>query len=77
MANVLSDRLCFNEKPFTKTWVDYLGQYQIKLMKGRGSNQATTKRYMVLVTCLPTRAVHLQIAGDLSTDSSFFLSDDS
>ena len=69
MANVLLDRLCFNEKPFTKTGVDYLGPYQIKLSKGTRSNQATTKCYIVLFTCLSTRAVHLEIAEDLPTDS--------
>ena len=71
IANVPSDRLCFNEEPFTNTGVDYLVPYQIKLLKGTRSNQATTKRYIVLFTCLSTRAVHLEIAGDLSTD--FFI----
>ena len=35
MVNIPLDRLCFNEKPFTKTGVDYLGLYQIKLSKGK------------------------------------------
>ena len=59
----------FNEKLLTKTGMDYLGRHQIKLSKGTRSNQATAKRYNVLVK----RAVHLEIAGDLSTDS-FILS---
>ena len=73
MANVPSDRLCFNNKPFTKTRVDYLGPYQIKLSKGTKSNEAIAKRYIVLFRCLSTRAVHLEIAGYLST-STFILS---
>ena len=54
MANTSSDRFCFNEKQFTKTVVDYLGPYQIKLSKGTRCNQATAKRYTVLFTCLST-----------------------
>ena len=53
--------------------MDYLGLYQIKLPKGTRSNEATTKRYIVLFACLSTRAVHLENDGDLSTDS-FILS---
>ena len=49
--------------------MDYLGRHQIKLSKGIRSNQATAKRYNVLVK----RAVHLELAGDFSTDS-FILS---
>ena len=45
MADDLSNRLCFNEKPFTKTEVQYLGLYQIKLSKGTRPNQAAAKRY--------------------------------
>ena len=73
MANGPLDRLCFNEKPFTKTGMDHLAPYQRKLSKGTRSNQATVKLYIVRFTCLSTRALHLEIAGDLSTDS-FILS---
>ena len=58
MANVPSDRLCFNEKPFTKTGMNDFGPYQIKLSKGTRSNQSTAKRYIVLFTCLSIRAVY-------------------
>ena len=68
MANIPSVRLCFNEKPFTNTGVDYLGTYQINLLKGTRSKQATTKRYIVLFVCLLTRAAHLEIVGDLFID---------
>ena len=63
------DRLCIDEKPFTNTSVHYLGPYHIKLSKRTRSHQATAKRYVALFTCLTTRAVHLEIAGDLSTDA--------
>ena len=69
MSDIPEDRLCIDEKPFTNTGVDYLGPYHIKLSKRTRSNQATAKRYVALFTCLTTRAVHLEIAGDLSTDA--------
>ena len=33
------------------------------------STKALTKRYGVIFTCLATRAIHIELAGDLSTDS--------
>ena len=41
----------------------------VKLSKRTRSNQATVKRYAVFFMCLKTRAVHLKIAGDMSTNS--------
>ena len=69
MSDIPEDRLCIDEKPFTNTGVDCLGPYHIKLSKRNRSNQATGKRYVPLFTCLTMRAVHLEIAGDLSTDA--------
>ena len=69
MSDIPEDRLCIDVKPFINTGVDYLGPYNIKLSKRTRSNQATAKRYVALFTCLTTRAVHLEIAGDLSTDA--------
>ena len=69
MPDIPEDRLCIYEKPFSNTGVDYLGSYHIKLSKRSRSNQATAKKYVTLFTCLTTRTVHLEIAGDLSTDA--------
>ena len=69
MSNLPNDRLSVGGKPISKVGVDYFGQLIVKLSKRTRSNQATAKRYGVLFTCLATRAVHLEIAGDMSTDS--------
>ena len=49
--------------PFKTTGVDYFGPINIK--HGRRKE----KRYGCLFTCLQTRAVHLEVAQSLSTDS--------
>ena len=72
MSNLPNDRLSVGEKPFSKVGVDYFGPQLVKLSKRTRSNQATAKRYGVLFTCLTTRAVHSEIAGDMSTDSFIF-----
>ena len=52
-------------RAFEKIGVDYLGPFQTK--QGRG--KARAKRYLCLFTCLTTRAVHLEMAYSLDTDS--------
>ena len=68
MSNLPNDRLSLGEKPFNKVGVDYFGPLLVKLSKQTQSNQATAKRFSFF-TCLTTQAVHLEIAGDMSTDS--------
>ena len=49
--------------PFSYCAVDYFGPWYIK----EGRRQL--KRYGVLFTCLASRAVHLEVANSLTTDS--------
>lgn len=49
--------------PFHRTGLDYFGPVIVNVKR---SNE---KRYVALFTCLATRAVHLEIAGSLSSDS--------
>ena len=65
MSDIPTERICIDKKPFTNTGVDYLGPYQVKMSKATRKNQATAKQYISLFTCLTTRAVHLEVAGDL------------
>ncbi|XP_017471948.1 PREDICTED: uncharacterized protein LOC108363178 [Rhagoletis zephyria] len=50
-------------RPFTYTGLDYFGPISITV--GRRKE----KRWVALFTCLTVRAIHLEIAHDLSTDS--------
>ncbi|XP_039509456.1 uncharacterized protein LOC120464180 [Pimephales promelas] len=63
MASLPEDRLLPDKPPFTNVGVDFFGPFDVK----RGRN--TVKRYGVLFTCLTIRAVHIEIADSLDTDS--------
>ncbi|KAL7726355.1 hypothetical protein ACLKA6_001572 [Drosophila palustris] len=63
MGNLPQERLSPHTPPFTYTGVDYFGP--IDIIVGRRHE----KRWGVLFTCLTMRAVHLEIATSLSTDS--------
>ena len=63
MSYIPEDRLFIDKKSFTSTGL------HMKLSKRPSSNQATAKRYVALFTCLTKREVHLEKAGDLSTDT--------
>ncbi|XP_077966587.1 uncharacterized protein LOC144420802 [Styela clava] len=63
MAELPSARLKVGQPPFYSTGIDFFGPYLIK----RGRSEI--KRYGCIFTCLTTRAVHIELAEDLSTDA--------
>ena len=46
--------------------LDYEGPFQVLAAKGRGSR--TTKVYVTVFVWFATKAIHLELAGDLTTE---------
>ena len=69
MSNLPEARLAINQPPFTNTGVDYFGPLTVKQGRGTRSTDGTSKRYGAIFTCLSTRAVHIELVGNLSTDN--------
>ena len=63
MSDLPHDRVNVPEHAFTHVGLDYFGPFQIK--RGR----SVVKRYGCIFTCLASRAVHLEVANSLDTDS--------
>ncbi|XP_055527095.1 uncharacterized protein LOC129719724 [Wyeomyia smithii] len=63
MGDLPAGRLAAYTRPFTHMGIDYFGPIMVSI--GRRNE----KRWGVLATCLTTRAIHLQIAYTLTTDS--------
>ena len=69
MGKLPEDRL----KPASawfSTALDYFGPYEVK---GEVNKRARKKCYGVLFNCLATRAIHIDVATDYSTDSFFLV----
>lgn len=54
-------------RPFTHTGVDFSGHVDVKHNKGRGVK--TTKGYIAIFICMATKAVHIELVSDLSTET--------
>ena len=63
MSDLPRDRVTVGEPPFTHVGVDCFGPYLIR--RGRSD----VKRYGLIITCLVTRAVHIEVLESLETDS--------
>jgi len=65
MGDLPDERLGVYELPFTYSMLDVAGPIQVKT--GRNT---TIKRYILVYTCLTTRAVNLELIKDLTTDAT-------
>ena len=68
MADLPTERLSIKQQPFTYTSVDYFGPIYVKFSRKTRSNQAISKWYGVIFTCLTERAVHIELAANLTKD---------
>lgn len=66
MVNLPQDNVATNHA-FSICSVDYAGPFHVKIGKLR--NRAIVKGYMCLFLCFVSRAVHIQLASDLSTST--------
>ncbi|CAG7785433.1 unnamed protein product, partial [Allacma fusca] len=64
MADLPPSRVTSSGRAFMQTGMDFFGPLYIKVGRRR------EKRYGVLFTCLAIRAVHLEVASSLTTDSA-------
>ncbi|XP_055544380.1 uncharacterized protein LOC129729663 [Wyeomyia smithii] len=63
MAPLPSVRLTPYIRPFTFIGIDYCGPFLIR------SGRSNEKRWVMLITCLTLRAIHVEVASTLSTES--------
>ena len=63
MAPLPTARVTQGLPPFSSVGVDYFGPLNVKYRRG------TAKRYGCVFSCMSTRAIHIEVSSDLSTDS--------
>ncbi|XP_033231512.1 uncharacterized protein LOC117182525, partial [Belonocnema kinseyi] len=66
MGNLPENRL-FSTRPFLNVGVDYCGPFHIKEKRHR--NRKKVKAYVSIYICFASKAVHLELVSDLSTEA--------
>uniref|UniRef100_A0A1B6EB86 Integrase catalytic domain-containing protein n=2 Tax=Clastoptera arizonana TaxID=38151 RepID=A0A1B6EB86_9HEMI len=68
MGELPRARVQIPSRAFYNCGVDYCGPFVVKISKRRGTAQ-TSKCYIALFVCFSTKAVHLELVEDLTTES--------
>ena len=68
MGNLPHTRVALT-RPFTNVGIDYCGPFFIKERKFRNKNKI--KIYVATFVCFCTKAVHLELVGDLTSETCF------
>ena len=71
IANLADERVGLYEPTFSYTGIDFFGPLVVKYSKRTRTAQTKFKSYGAVFVCLTPRAIHLDLVGDLSTDSFF------
>ncbi|XP_033179604.1 uncharacterized protein LOC117152329 [Bombus impatiens] len=66
MSNLPEARVT-ESRPFTNVGVDYCGPFYIKEKRDR--NRRQVKMYVAIFICLAVKAVHIELVGDLTSES--------
>lgn len=66
MGNLPKERI-MPAPAFTNTGIDYAGPLNIRVSKERGTK--SYKGFIVVFVCLATRAIHLEVVSDLTTEA--------
>lgn len=67
MGSLPAGRVTAMSRPFEKVGVDFAGPINVKLSRVRRS--LTGKGYICVFVCFATKAVHLELASDLTSDT--------
>ena len=69
MSNLPEACLAINQPLFSNTGIDYFEPLNIKQGRRTCSTNRTSKRYGAIFASLGTRAVHIELVGNLSTNN--------
>lgn len=67
MADLPTQRVT-PSRTFQHTAIDYAGPVKVSMRKGRGK-QVVLKGYVCICVCMATRAIHLELVGELTADA--------
>lgn len=54
-------------RAFLHSGIDFAGPYDVLMSKGRGAK--TNKAYIAIFVCMSTKAIHLELVGDLTSEA--------